>query len=639
MIRLLRSLDPGWFALLGVSIFLQVLLLTRFPPDLDPGPVSAAQVTITAAEIGQSTGTEPARIGDFRLTSQGAWTTDPDGRTASPTDPSEVYLLRIETPPGPWNSAAVRIEDAAGHPWSVRVGRDHESQLAPSVSSGETAELRGEHFPGVQARSESPLEIVLRPQETGERAPEVSGITVRLTAEPDEPLQPGYPGVMVGGFLPLALAFFLRYMGGSKRGNAVPFGLLIGGFVVVIVAFSEPQWLQYLWAATAALFLGAGANNSVHSVLNPKSADPADLKRRKALAVTALMAGLICVALWMRWETFEEQRGAPSVLPESASVELAREGLLGEGIAGVTAALAGPLEEPAGILGLRLAGLALSALLVVACFAAGRLLLGRKGGLLMAALAAASPFAVGRMGMEPGLVLIALSGIPPIILWWWAQRYREGIPAVIGAASRRGGWPDSATAPGYAFILLAVPAMLFLVRGLSLPYVVLFFGFFLMMGVGARWTGAICAAASVVLLILAPEGIGTWVREALGALPRSAFGDQWGLILLATGLVAYGGRLQRALSRGWDGAFLLILAILFAIVAVAGVTPQAAELAGPSAAAREPVHHVLHALFFPYVALGWAAGTLALTDLLRRYARRQITAAREAAEKERKSPE
>ncbi len=626
---------PKWYALLGLALFLQTVLLVRFPPDLSTGPASAATLTVLSEDIARSAGEEDgAALGDFRLHSQGAWALTSDRTAASPTDAAQVFLLRIETPPGPWNAAEVRIEDESELVWSVRVARDHESQLAPAVSAGGTARFEDEHFPGVQLQSEQPLEIVLRPEATGETVPRVREITVRLSATPEDALQPGYPGVMVGGFLPLALAFFLRYMGGRKRDNAIPFGLLIGGIGVLLVAFREPQWLEYLWAATAALFLGAGANNSVHSVLNPKSTDPADLKRRKALAVCALMAGLVCVALWMRWETFEEQRGAPPVLLEAASVEWAESGgmLLGRAVTGAARALGGQLDEPEGQMALRLMAFPLTVLLVIAYFAAGRLLLGRKGGLLMAAVAAASPFTVEKMGMEPGLTQLGLTGIPAIMLWWWFLRYRSGfLPALNELYQDRR--PDYAKAPGIRLVLLAIPALLFVTGYPAMPYTLVFMTFLCLLALGPKWMASICAIFGTVFLLTMPPGLIGSAEGALATLPRAAFGEQWGLLLLATGLLAYAKRFQDALLRSWEGAALVLFIAFYFIVHLTLVGDAVAGLATLSTQGQESARHLLHAMFFPYLALGWAAGTLALTDLLRRYARRQLDAARQAAQK------
>lgn len=619
MIKLTNNIGAQWLTLIAVSIFCSILLWTQFPPDLRPPAFTDIELRLGPPEVARAASTPGGQWHQgFLLRTEGPWEEAADGSGGITPEGGTVEAgFQMATPGAPWAAARLRIEGSPGAIWSARIRRDFESQFIPRIEPGEWAEFGGEVFPGFEAGSEAPLQLFLFPAR-GEGDPPpgtLTGLRFELEASPQEPLAPGYPGVLVGGFLPLALGLFLRYVGGRDRPRAPAFGVLIGGIAVLTAAFHEPAWLQYLWAATTAFFLGAGANAALHATLNPKGSTRwADPEERKVMATWSLMAGLICVALWMRWEVFEAMRGAAGTSPLGSPWPdgvLAPLGIwLGEAIS------AGGEASPA--VAARFAGLWLSALMVGGFFAAGWVVLGRRGGLLMAALAAASPLAVEGLRMDPGLVALAMAGLPLLLAGAWLGRGRLAmtgrnlLPLVL---------------LGLSLLLFGIPvlAMLVVLGAMMMLY---------------RFTGGIpvlpTSLAGVALVLIStlslPQSLNAPMARALVELPKAVFGEQWFLGLLVLGVLPLGwSRLQRMRTQPPEGGcrstFNLLAVTAMGMAMLAATGWQLASM--PPAGGHAATATALTAFLFPFVALAWAAGTLTLADVMRNYTRRQLKAAGE----------
>jgi 4-amino-4-deoxy-L-arabinose transferase-like glycosyltransferase len=215
---------------------------------------------------------------------------------------------------GPWRRIALNLNGDIDQFWSLRVGREYQSLYMPKLDPGREIVLDGEKFPPMMISS-SPINIRLSPH--GDLKPDcrLARVGVHLSAnmihQPGMPL----PALLLGPWLPIALALFLRNAGRRTFKQ----GALIGGLAGIAMAYLatiEPQTTAYITAGTVAFFLGATVAGTFRGYTAIKNGEEEEGKFYwKTIQWTALGA-IVGISLWTRWEQFVTWRFA-SLLPDA----------------------------------------------------------------------------------------------------------------------------------------------------------------------------------------------------------------------------------------------------------------------------------------------------------------------------------
>lgn len=470
-------IPPPWRALLALGPVLSMILLALFPYQFPEAPVRDAVVIWRGARPDLTTGT-------MRLA--GEWEPAPGGFAPRSGD----AFLAMEAPGGPWRQARIFLHGRGSQEWTLTLRRGFDRTTVFGVVAGEWVELH--ELPGPSI-SRDPLEIRLSPR--GEPVEGAALTRAELVASPLEPgdRPPAAPGAIVGGFLPLAAALFLARAGRRTATQALYLGG-IGAALLLGAALAKPDLWAFVWAATAAFFLGGSVGSLLRFVRLRQEAGPASTETQEGLDLRAIaeacaIAALLCFAAWVRWEYWLLHRNLPLLPDARGYLEIARVGSFYETLQGHAPWIREPLfpalirwwigvmpdTMPSARFGALVAGL----LPVLLSWLAGRRLFGPVVALGAAAWLAFGGYAAGTSValLRDDLLAALFLGLLAVVIylgekrWWRAAAFgiiaaalaltRVNLlflgPVILALEAWRRGWKPAEVA--LALVLLVVPSV------------------------------------------------------------------------------------------------------------------------------------------------------------------------------------
>lgn len=385
MVAFFREVPQELRFLLLVAGALLLLVSPVFRPDLSD-PLVADYSRGFEARLAEETSPTLRLEGSWRVTPEGFTVTDGES------------LLRITPPAEAWKRVEIRLVAPSDTLWRVRVGRGYQNRILPNVRPGDELSFEGDMIPG---DPDSDLPVVIGVASANATAGDealLSRVNVKASLRGSKERPFNLAGFLLLPLLPFAATAFLLYSGrrSLRVSTSIAGALSIGAAVALRL---NPQFFDAIPAAIGALFLAGAAGATMKRLRGESEA----LTLRAARLTEALaLAGVLAVAVAMRWDMLLENWGN-LLLPDARGyLQIAREGSFYQTAQDHAPWVREPLFPALLRLWLRLApdtvnsarfcSMLLGLLPIALTWAVGRKLFSPLVGLLAAGVMAATPF-------------------------------------------------------------------------------------------------------------------------------------------------------------------------------------------------------------------------------------------------------